>query len=92
VYVCVCVCVLFLLLAHPVQQLFQAQACIFKKEGACFCLQLAAGGGLDEGRFRPKGWRPFCAHEWLAHYLLAHKPEAGHIHADLGTASGSTVA
>jgi hypothetical protein len=34
--------------------------------------QLAAGIGLDEG-FLPQGWRPFCAQEWLADYLLKHK-------------------
>lgn len=39
-------------------------------------LQLAAGTDLDEGRFRPKGWQPFCAQEWLAHYLLQHTPTA----------------
>lgn len=38
-------------------------------------LQLAAGIGLPQG-FRPQGWRPFCPQEWLANYLLQHKPGA----------------
>lgn len=37
-------------------------------------LQLAAGIALDEGLFRPTGWRPLCPQQWLAHHLLEHKP------------------
>lgn len=36
--------------------------------------QLAAGGGSDEAGWLRRDWRPFCAHSWLAEYLLAHKP------------------
>lgn len=33
-------------------------------------LRLAAGGGLDDGGFRPRGWRPFNAPRALAEHLL----------------------
>ena len=43
--------------------------------------QLAAGTGLDEG-FLTQGWHPFCAQQWLADYLLNHKPVSSGTDAD----------
>lgn len=55
-------------------------------------LQLAAGIGL-EGGFRPESYRPFCPHEWLANYLLQHKPgQPAQQSADAGIADNDAAA